>query len=305
MQLSIVTTLYKSSNYVNEFYQRISAEARKITNDYEIIFVDDGSPDDSLQKAVALHKEDQKVKVIELSSNFGHYKAIMTGLKYAKGKYIFLLDSDLEEEPELLGQFWQELQEDEDMDVVYGVQESRKGKIFERWSGQLFWNLFNKISSTKIPSNITTVRLMKENYVRALISFEEREIFIAGIYYLAGFKQKAIIIKKLSISKTTYTFKNKINIAIDSITSFTNFPLRIIFNLGFSISLLSFFYILWIIYNKLFLNISMLGWTSLIVSVWFLGGLILISIGVIGIYISKIFNETKKRPYTIIRNIFD
>ena len=230
---------------------------------------------------------------------------MVTGLKYAKGKYIFLLDSDLEEEPELLGQFWQELQEDEDMDVVYGVQESRKGKIFERWSGQLFWNLFNKISSTKIPSNITTVRLMKENYVRALISFEEREIFIAGIYYLAGFKQKAIIIKKLSISKTTYTFKNKINIAIDSITSFTNFPLRIIFNLGFSISLLSFFYILWIIYNKLFLNISMLGWTSLIVSVWFLGGLILISIGVIGIYISKIFNETKKRPYTIIRNIFD
>lgn len=305
MQLSIVTTLYKSSNYVNEFYQRISAEARKITNDYEIIFVDDGSPDDSLQKAVALHKEDQKVKVIELSSNFGHYKAIMTGLKYAKGKYIFLLDSDLEEEPELLGQFWQELQEDEDMDVVYGVQESRKGKIFERWSGQLFWNLFNKISSTKIPSNITTVRLMKENYVRALTSFEEREIFIAGIYYLAGFKQKVIIIKKLSISKTTYTFKNKINIAIDSITSFTNFPLRLIFNLGFSISLLSFFYILWIIYNKLFLNISMLGWTSLIVSVWFLGGLILISIGVIGIYISKIFNETKKRPYTIIRNIFD
>src|SRR5690554_1073735 len=146
---------------------------------------------------------------------------------------------------------------------------------------------------------------MKENYVRALTSFEEREIFIAGIYYLAGFKQKVIIIKKLSISKTTYTFKNKINIAIDSITSFTNFPLRLIFNLGFSISLLSFFYILWIIYNKLFLNISMLGWTSLIVSVWFLGGLILISIGVIGIYISKIFNETKKRPYTIIRNIFD
>ena len=107
MMLSIVTTLYKSSPYVSEFYERVSKQAQKITDNYEIIFVDDGSPDDSLQKCIALHKHDQKVTIIELSRNFGHHKAMMTGLSHAKGDFVFLIDSDLEEEPELLGSFWQ------------------------------------------------------------------------------------------------------------------------------------------------------------------------------------------------------
>ena len=106
MKLSIVTTLYKSSEYVDEFYERISKEAQKITDNYEIIFVDDGSPDDSLQKCITLYQQDQKVAVIELSRNFGHHKAIMTGLSHAQGDFVLLIDSDLEEEPELLGKFW-------------------------------------------------------------------------------------------------------------------------------------------------------------------------------------------------------
>ena len=129
MKLSIVTTLYKSSPYIDEFYVRISKEAQKITNDYEIIFVDDGSPDDSLLKVVALYERDSRVKVVELSRNFGHHKAIMTGLSCAKGDFVFLIDSDLEEAPELLGSFWNELQKEDDLDVVYGVQEKRKGGV--------------------------------------------------------------------------------------------------------------------------------------------------------------------------------
>ena len=143
MKLSIVTTLYKSSPYIDEFYARISKEAQKITDDYEIIFVDDGSPDDSLQKAVALYEKDSKVKVIELSRNFGHHKAIMTGLSHAKGEFVFLIDSDLEEEPELLGKFWEELHKEKELDVVFGVQESRKGGWFEKFTGGLFWKLIN------------------------------------------------------------------------------------------------------------------------------------------------------------------
>ena len=143
MKLSIVTTLYKSSEYVEEFYKRITKEAKKITDDYEIIFVDDGSPDDSLKKCVSLHKQDQKIKVIELSRNFGHHKAIMTGLSYAKGDFVFLIDSDLEEDPEFLEIFWEELQSGEDLDVVYGLQKSRKGGWFEKFSGGLFYKVFN------------------------------------------------------------------------------------------------------------------------------------------------------------------
>lgn len=304
MKLSIVTTLYKSSLYIDEFYDRITKEALNITDDYEIIFVDDGSPDDSLQKAVALYEKDSKVKVIELSRNFGHHKAIMTGLSHAKGEFVFLIDIDLEEEPELLGEFWTELQKSEDTDVVYGVQESRKGGWFERWSGEVYYKIINKIGNITIPRNIVTARLMKRSYVNALIEYKEREFWMAGIWIDAGFNQKALVIKKYSHSKTTYSFTKKIGLLIKSLVSFSNYPLKIIFYLGMFISTFSFLYILYLIAQKILYKTVLSGWTSLIVSVWFLGGLILLSLGIIGIYISKIFIESKQRPFTIIKKIY-
>jgi len=304
MKLSIVTTLYCSSPYIDEFYERISKEAKKITDDYEIIFVDDGSPDDSLQKAVALHVKDKKVKVIELSRNFGHHKAIMTGLSHAKGDFVFLIDVDLEEEPELLGRFWNELQKSEDIDVVYGVQEKRKGNLIEKYTGGLFWKIINYLSNIPIPHNITTARLMTKQYNSELIRYKESELFIGGIWADTGFQQKAITVKKMSTSETTYTLRKKMALLINSITSFSSKPLVYIFNIGLITTLLSFLYILKLVFNKIFFNIAFEGWTSLIVSVWFFGGLIILLLGVIGIYLSKIFIETKNRPYSIIRNFY-
>lgn len=305
MKLSIVTTLYKSSPYVDEFYTRLSKEAKKITDDYEIIFVEDGSPDDSLQKAVALYEKDNKVKVIELSRNFGHHKAIMTGLSHARGEFVFLIDSDLEEEPELLGKFWKELQKEKDIDVVYGVQESRKGGWFEKYSGGLFWKLINFMSPIKIPSNMITARLMTNKYNQSLITYKESEIFIGGIWAHAGFKQKEIEVKKGSQSETTYTLKRKLELFINSITSFSSKPLIYIFYIGLITTFFSTIYILKLVVNKLFFGLAFEGWTSLIVSVWFFGGLIILLLGIIGIYLSKIFIEVKQRPYTIVRNIFN
>lgn len=305
MKLSIVTTLYKSSPYVKEFYKRITKEAKKITDDYELIFVDDGSPDDSLQKCIALYNQDPKVKVIELSRNFGHHKAIMTGLSHTKGDFVFLIDSDLEEEPELLGKFWDELQNAKDLDVLYGVQERRKGSWFEKFSGDLFYKLFNKISHINIPRNLITCRLTTKAYNEALISHKEREVFLAGLWVISGFNQQKILVKKYSHSDTTYNLKHKLSVLFNSLTSFSNFPLKIIFYMGLSISLVSFIYILFIILRKLIFNISLEGWSSIIVSIWFLGGLIIFSIGIIGIYLSKVFIETKQRPYTIIRKKYE
>lgn len=305
MKLSIVTTLYKSSLYIDEFYERISREAKTIVDDYEIIFVDDGSPDDSLQKAVALYEKDSKVKVIELSRNFGHHKAIMTGLSHAKGEFVFLIDCDLEEEPELLGKFWEELHKEKDLDVVYGVQESRKGGWFEKWSGEIFYKLFNKISHINVPRNLITCRLTTQAYNQALVSHKEREIFLAGLWVISGFNQKSLLVQKLSHSETTYNFRHKISLLFNSLTSFSNFPLKVVFYTGISISSLSFIYITWIIFRKLFFNVALEGWSSLIVSVWFLGGVILASLGMIGIYISKIFIEVKQRPYAIVRKKYE
>lgn len=304
MTLSIVTTLYKSSEYVDEFYQRITAAAEKITKEYEIIFVDDGSPDDSLQKAISLHKKDNKVTVVELSRNFGHHKAIMTGLSFAKGDHVFLIDSDLEEEPELLTSFWNELHLNSEIDVVYGIQKSRKGGLFERFSGGLFWTTFNLMSDVKVPENILTARLMKSQYVSELIKYKEKELFLGGLFHITGFRQKPIEVKKLSSSASTYTLRKKLSLLLNAVTSFSSFPLKLIFYLGLLISFFSILYIIWILGKKILFNISLEGWTSLIISVWFLGGLILISIGTIGIYLSKIFSETKSRPYSSIRSIY-
>lgn len=303
MKLSIVTTLYNSRDYINEFYQRISSEAQKITEDYEIIFVDDGSPDDSLDVSILLSNQDERIKVIELSRNFGHHKAMMTGLSHAKGELVFLIDSDLEEEPELLGNFYNEM--NQDVDVLYGVQNKRKGGWFEQISGQFFYRTLNYLTDLNIAENIVTARLMTKDYVNALIMHDEREIFIAGLWQITGFKQKSITINKHSTSETTYTLGHKLSILENSIVSFSNKPLKLIFHTGLIISMLSFLYISMIVFQKLFMSIEIEGWSSLIASIWFLGGLIILFIGMLGIYLSKIYTESKRRPYSIIRKVYE
>ena len=301
MKLSIVTTLYKSSLYVNEFYERASKQAQKITDNYEIIFVDDGSPDDSLQKCIALHKHDQKVTIIELSRNFGHHKAMMTGLSHAKGDFVFLIDSDLEEEPELLGSFWQELQNNEDLDLVFGVQERRKGKWFERFSGYLFFKVLNSLNDTKTPENFLTVRLMRKNFLDNLISFKEKEVVFSVINSLTGFKSKKYLVKKEANSPSTYSLRMKFKLLLDSIVSSTPKPLWIIFNVGLLITLASSVYIFFLMYNKFFNDAIVDGWTSVMILISFFGGLIIFFLGIIGLYLSKVFIEVKQRPYSIIR----
>jgi putative glycosyltransferase len=300
MNLSIVTTLYLSAPYLEEFYKRISSEAQKITDDYEIILVNDGSPDNSLEIAVSLFEQDEKVKVIDLSRNFGHYKAIMTGLSQAKGDLVFLIDCDLEEEPELLSSFY-EIKKGSDSDVVYGIQRSRKGGVFERITGNLFYILFNFLSSYPIPSNIITARLMTRRYVASLVEHKDQEVFLDGLWAITGYKQVSALVNKHSKGKSAYNLRRKISIFVNSITSFSNKPLIFIFILGCAILLISGIPAFYLIIRTIFYGDLLAGWPSLIVSIWLLGGLITFCLGIIGIYLSKIFMETKQRPYTVIR----
>src|ERR1051325_4406526 len=180
MRLSIVTTLYRSAPYIGEFCRRAGEAAARITDDYEIVLVNDGSPDDSLAVAVAAYERDPHIRVIDLSRNFGHHRAMMTGLAHARGDRVFLLDADLEQQPELLPQFAAEM-ERSGADVVYGVQSKRTGGLGERVIGSLYYKLFNFLSSTEIPANIVTMRLMTRRYVAALVRHREREILIGGL----------------------------------------------------------------------------------------------------------------------------
>ena len=175
VKLSIVTTLYKSAPYIEEFHRRAGEAARQLAGeDYEIVMVNDGSPDNSLDMALPLVEQDPRLKIVDLSRNFGHYPAMMTGLRYAAGDLVFLLDSDLEEEPEWLLPFMQQM-ETEQCDVVYGVQKKRKGSLFEQVSGELFYRFFEVLSSLpKQPRNSITARLMRRDYVNALLMHQER-----------------------------------------------------------------------------------------------------------------------------------
>lgn len=304
MKFSIVTTMFYSAPYLREFYDRITNSIHKITDDYEIIFVNDGSPDNSLELAIEIYNKDPKVKIIDLSRNFGHHKAIMTGLSKAEGDYVFLIDCDLEEEPELIEMFWRTLNTSNTTDVAYGVQEQRKGQWLEKYSGEIFYYIFNTLSNITIPPNFVTCRLMKRKYVEALLEFKEQEIFLGGLLVATGFNQVPITVIKHNISPSTYSLHRKISLFLNSITSFSNRPLIYIFYLGLIISGLSIIASIYLFCKKIFVGINVEGWTSLIVSLWFIGGLIIFCIGIVGIYLSRIFMEVKNRPYTIIKDFY-
>ena len=304
MKLSIVATLYRSSPHIEEFYRRSGEAARQLAgDDYEIVLVNDGSPDNSLEKAVRLCESDPHVIVVDLSRNFGHHKAMMTGLAHARSELVFLIDSDLEEDPEWLLDFSGQLQRDR-CDVVYGIQEQRRGGFFERWSGQWFYRSFRALTGLELPENVVTARLMTRRYVDALLRHSEREVFMAGLWHITGFDQRPQTVKKHSTSETTYTFRHKMSLLVNSVTSFSNVPLIGIFYIGISILFFAGAYTTHLIIRWLFFARPLSGWTSLMASIWLLGGLVISFIGVVGIYLSKIFSETKQRPYTIVRQVY-
>jgi len=305
MKYSIVTTLYNSEQYVNEFYDRtINALKRLGKINYEIIFVNDGSPDDSLNIVKNICKTDKNILIVNLSKNFGHHKALISGLEVASGDKIFLIDSDLEESPEWLLEF-DKIMNKEKCEVVYGVQNSRKGKFFERITGCIFYWIFNLLSEVKIPTNNVTARLMNKKYVLSLLKYKENEIFLDGIFAITGYKQIKCEVKKENISVTTYSFNKKVDMFLNSIASFSSKPLIMVFYIGVIISFVSFIALLFILYQWVFHDISVVGWTSIIISIWIIGGLIMSFLGIIGIYLSKIFTETKSRPRVIIDEIIN
>jgi putative glycosyltransferase len=304
VQLSIVTTLYRSAAHLSEFHARATAAARLLTAEYEIVFVNDGSPDDSLDVAQQLLARDERIRIIELARNFGHHKAIMTGLAHSRGDLVFLIDSDLDEDPELLTTF-SDLMQATQADVVYGVQRARRGGAVERLSGWIFFKVFNLLSGYSIPENVLTVRLMTRAYVSALVAHRERQTMIAGLWTLTGFRQIPSTVTKHSRSATNYRLAHKVALLANSVTSFSDRPLLFIFYLGSVIICLASTAAGVLIIRRLFFGVMFPGWLSLIVSVWLLGGLTIFCLGVIGIYLSRVFIETKQRPYTIVRQVYD
>ena len=298
--LSIVTSMYQSAPFLDEFHERCSAAASRLGGSYEIVFVNDGSPDDSLAIALGLQRRDPHVRVVDLSRYFGHHKALMTGLAHARGERVFLIDCDLEEDPAWLITF-DEMLRTTGADVVYGVQSQRKGDWFERLSGHVFFKVLNRMLEHQIPVNVVTARLMTVRFVRALLEHQERELFLAGLWVATGFDQRPVPVKKGNRPGTSYTLRRRISVLVNAITSFSNRPLVFIFQVGIGVMLLSIVAGAILVYQHMTSGIGVPGWASIMVSIWFLGGLTIFCVGVIGVYLAKIFIEIKHRPYTIVR----
>jgi putative glycosyltransferase len=304
MKLSIVATLYQSGPYIAEFCERASASAKKLVgDDFEIVLVNDGSPDNSLELAVKQTHDNPHILVVDLSRNFGHHKAMMTGLAHAKGDQVFLIDSDLEEEPEWLLTF-DDLMRKDQSDVVYGVQGKRKGGTSERITGWIFYRFFRTFTGIAQPDNILTARLMSKRYVQALLTHKERELNIGGLWITTGFRQSRQVVHKHSTSPTTYSISKKFSHLVNAVTSFSSLPLVFTFYAGLLISISAGIFILYLTLRYYFISSPPEGYVSVIASIWLFSGLIIFFVGMQGIYISKIFSEVKQRPYTIVRHVY-
>jgi putative glycosyltransferase len=304
MKISVVAPLYKSAPYLSELHRRSVAAIRAAgIDDYEFIFVNDGSPDDSLAIARSIVARDGGVTVLDLSRNFGQHLALLAGLGRATGDLVYMMDSDLEEEPEWITQF-HEAMTSSGADVVYGIQTAKKRGGLYRLGRRFFYLLLKMLSDLRIPEGVVTARLMTRRYVDALLQFQEREVYMAGIWHVAGFAQIPVRVIKHDSSPTTYTLRKIASLFINGVTSFSTRPLVLIGIVGTVVSAFAAVYTAWIVLRKLAWGISVDGWASVMAATLLIGGLTLFFNGVMAIYIAKIFIEVKQRPRSIVREIY-
>lgn len=301
--LSVVTTLYRSAPHIEEFVERSAAAARDLVGEsFEIVIVNDGSPDDSLERSRALRERYPQIVLVDLSRNFGHHIALLEGMRQSRGDLVYLIDSNLEEAPEWVASFRDRLVADH-ADVVFGYQEQRKGRWFERVSGAIYWSVFRRLSGLDMPRNVVTCRLMTRRYVDAVMAYGEREVSIGAVLHVAGFEQVGMSVLKKDKGSTSYSMRLKVWHLVNSISAFSTKPLTAIFLLGAGVSSVGLVLLVYLVLAALFWSRSPAGWTSVIASVWLIGGVIMLSLGVIAIYLGKVFSEVKARPRAIVRSI--
>lgn len=301
-KLSIVTTLYRSRDTIDEFIDRALAAGEALSSDIQLVIVNDGSPDDSAAIVRRRADQDPRISLVDLSRNFGHHRAMFAGLEHAQGDLVFLIDSDLEEPPELLAGM-ADLMREKAVDCVYGVQEKRKGGYVERISGRIFYWLFAALSEVQMPENVSTVRLMTRRYVGSLLTFRDKNPVFVPLSILTGYPQAAFEFTKLNTSETTYSIGRRIALTVLLITTFSARPLMLMLYFSLMTAAAGVVYGLYVIFNALTGPVQD-GWSSLMAVVVFCFSLNAVFTGIIGLYIKIIMEEVKDRPRSIIQEIY-
>lgn len=305
-KISYIFPIYNESGNIGLLYKTIADLLKKHPKyQYELIFVNDGSHDDSLEKLLTLHKADERVVVINFARNFGHQLAVTAALDHASGDAVIIMDSDMQDPPRVSFELIKKWEEG--YDVVYAQRRTRKDTFFKKFTADMFYRILHALAEIDIPRNTGDFRLMDKRVVQSLNAFREHNRFLRGLVSYIGFKQTAVLFDRdeRHAGETGYPLKKMIKFAGDGIMGFSVVPLKIISHLGGWISGLSFLGILYAIGMKLFRSdVTVPGWTFMVIAVLFIGGIQMIMLGVLGSYIGRIYTEVQNRPLYIIDQIY-
>ncbi len=298
---SVVIPVFNEEENLELLHRRLSKVLQHSCEDYEIILVDDGSRDNSLQVMRRLRESNPRVKVISFSRNFGHQMAITAGIDYSSGSAVIVMDADLQDPPEVVPQLIEKWREGND--TVYAIRKSRKDPILKRTIAFVFYRLFRRMSEIDIPVDAGDFRLMSRRVVDILRTMPERNRYLRGLASWVGFSQASISYARDERYKgeRKYTLWQSARLAFDGITAFSHFPLRLVVHLGIVVSLAGFLYIAITIILALVYGRVVPGWTTLMAAVIFLGGIQLMVVGVVGAYIGRIYIEVQQRPLYLIK----
>ncbi len=301
--ISVVIPVYGCAESLEKLYNRLNTTLTTITEVFEIIMVNDASPDNPWETIINLSQKDKRVKGINLSRNFGQHYAISAGLAHAKGDWIVVMDCDLQDQPEEIIKLYNKTKEG--YDVVFAKREDRKDTFFKQLGSKLFYKLLSYLTDTKQDPSIANFGIYSKQSIEAVLSMKDKLKYFPVMIRWVGFNCTAFKVEHAArdVGESSYSLSSLISLSVDIMLSFSDKPLKLAIKLGFIISILSFFISLSILIKATLTNYIVPGWASTMLSLWFLGGLIIMVLGLVGIYVGRTFNQVKDRPTYIIKDI--
>jgi len=299
--ISVVTPVYGCAPSLNKLYEQLKTTLEKITDDFEIIMVNDASPDNAWEVITQLAAKDARVKGIDLSRNFGQHRAITAGLDFAKGEWVVVMDCDLQDRPEEIAKLYAKAMEG--YDVVVGQRVQRQDSFLKKFTSKLFYKVYNYLTDSSIDPSIGNFGIYHRKVIESIKQLKEQNRSFGLFVHWSGFRRIQIPIEHAARQegRSSYTLSKLFQLAADSIVAHSNKPLKLSVAIGFALSFVSILFAFWLVIRYFLFAMPPTGWTSVMVSMYFLAGLIIGSVGMTGLYIGKIFDEVKGRPLYLIR----
>ena len=303
MDLSVIIPIYNEEGNINLLVERLQPVLQGLKLEYELLFVNDGSKDHSLALIKELAASNSEIRYIDFSRNFGHQIAVSAGLDHCRGKAVVIMDADLQDPPEVIPELYERYKAG--YEVVYAKRKTREGETwFKLWTAKRFYRFLQRITEVDIPLDTGDFRLIDRRIVEELRKMPERNKYLRGQIAWIGFSQTAVEFERheRNAGKTGYPFKKLMGLALDGITGFSNLPLRMVTYFGFIVTVFAFLVTIYVLYSRYILEEYPHGWSSLMISVLFIGGVQMIAVGIIGEYLSRVIANVRKRPLYVIRD---